>query len=121
MLTKRQAEALEIIRKFKDKFGYAPSVRELMAALGASSPSVVHRVLKGLEERGHIRRLFNRTRAIEIVSDPHYPSGLAQVPDTELAAEARRRGLVLGHIVKEWHHAQGESQPVAIRKFKEIA
>ena len=51
-----------------------PSFEELCAALDLKSKSGIHRLLSGLEERGYIRRLPNRARAIEVVK---YPDGTA--------------------------------------------
>jgi SOS-response transcriptional repressor LexA len=119
-MTPKQREALNVIDKFQEKFGYTPSVRELQHAIGLKSTSGVHRLLKGLEARGAIRKLPHRARAIEIVKNPSFPKNLSHISLFELAEEAKRRGCVLGHIVTEYHHQQGDSEPVAVRKFKEI-
>ena len=67
-LTLRQAQCLDAIKAHIAAHWIAPSYRELQAALGLASLSGVHRLLAGLEERGHIRRrLRRRPRAIEVV------------------------------------------------------
>jgi len=66
-LTRRQREILEyLIGEVRDK-GYAPSVREIGAALGLRSPSTVHQHLTALERKGCIKRHGERMRALEVV------------------------------------------------------
>lgn len=67
-LTDRQDHALQVIRRSFDETGAAPSYREMMRALGLQSTSNVHYIMKCLEERGAIRRLPGRARAVEIVN-----------------------------------------------------
>jgi len=94
-LTPQQANALEIIRAHVAK-GPAPTVAELRRGLGLSSKSGVVRLLRGLEERGRIRRIPNKVRAIEVLGDP--ASALAALRDlgpSELAQViARAAGLL---------------------------
>lgn len=67
-LTHRQADALRFIQAFTTESGGAgPSYDEIKDALGLASKSGVNRLLKALEERGRIRRLPHRARAIEII------------------------------------------------------
>ena len=66
-LTEKQGEAYRFMCDFADEHGHAPSYDEIGAALGLASKSGVHRIVTALEERGRIRRLPNRARAIEIV------------------------------------------------------
>ena len=67
MLTRRQKELLEYIQSYFDGFGYTPSYDEMRIATGVASKSGIHRLVNALEERGYIRRLPNRARAIEIL------------------------------------------------------
>jgi repressor LexA len=69
-LTQRQQEAFTYIKGYAAETGIAPSLRELCAHLGTTSLSTANRLLNGLEERGAIRRLPYRSRAIEIVEQP---------------------------------------------------
>lgn len=96
-LTAKQKELLDYLKSCER----APSFDEMRVALGLRSKSGVHRLVEGLEERGYIRRALNRARAIEIVEDPHLPNGLSAFNIFDLAAEARRRGLILGHIHRD--------------------
>lgn len=78
-LTRRQAQCLAAIRNHIQERGVAPSQRELVAVLGLSSLSNSHRLVVALEERGYIRRLKHRTRAIELVEGDASPGTLALV------------------------------------------
>ena len=69
MLTRRQLELYNFIRDYKSKEGVAPSLREMEAHLGLNSLSGVHRLLMGLEERGAIKRMKDRARAIRILDE----------------------------------------------------
>lgn len=70
MLTKKQHELLAFIYGWSQKSGVSPSFDEMKEALNLKSKSGVHRLITGLEERGFIRRLAHRARAIEILRLP---------------------------------------------------
>ena len=70
MLTAKQKELLMFIDRRLKKDGVAPSFEEMKEALGLKSKSGVHRLIKALEERGFIRRLENRARALEVTKLP---------------------------------------------------
>jgi repressor LexA len=70
MLTRKQMELLEFIRASLERDGIPPSFDEMKAALELKSKSGIHRLITALEERGFIRRLPHRARAIEIVKLP---------------------------------------------------
>jgi repressor LexA len=67
MLTRKQSELLSYLTSHLQEHDVPPSFDEMRDALGLASKSGVHRLVSGLEERGYIRRLANRARAIEIV------------------------------------------------------
>jgi len=67
-LTVRQRRVLEVIRNSVDRRGYPPSLREIGAAVGLTSPSIVAHQLAALERKGYLRRDANRPRALEVVS-----------------------------------------------------
>lgn len=73
MLTPRQHEAWIFLAAYTREHGYAPSFEEIGAALNLASKSGVSRLVCGLEERGFIRRLPHRARAIEILRMPETP------------------------------------------------
>jgi repressor LexA len=75
MLTKKQLDLLEFIHKRMQKDGVPPSFDEMKEALDLRSKSGIHRLITALEERGFIRRLAHRARAIEIVKLPEALGG----------------------------------------------
>ncbi|MDU8911481.1 transcriptional repressor LexA [Aestuariicoccus sp. MJ-SS9] len=70
MLTKKQLDLLDFINKRMTRDGVPPSFDEMKDALDLRSKSGIHRLITALEERGFIRRLAHRARAIEIVKLP---------------------------------------------------
>ncbi len=75
MLTKKQLDLLEFIHKRVQRDGVPPSFDEMKLALDLRSKSGIHRLITALEERGFIRRLAHRARAIEIVKLPESLGG----------------------------------------------
>ena len=70
MLTRKQIELLKLIQTRMDTDGVAPSFDEMKDALDLRSKSGIHRLITALEERGFIRRLAHRARAIEVLKLP---------------------------------------------------
>lgn len=70
MLTKKQLDLLDFIHKRVQRDGVPPSFDEMKEALDLRSKSGIHRLITALEERGFIRRLAHRARALEIVKLP---------------------------------------------------
>ena len=70
MLTKKQSELLRFIHERHKETGIPPSFDEMKDALDLRSKSGIHRLITALEERGFIRRLAHRARAIEILKLP---------------------------------------------------
>ena len=70
MLTERQQTLLTFIDKSIQKNGISPSYQEMCDAIGLKSKSGVHRLVKALAERGYIRKLQNKARAIEVIRRP---------------------------------------------------
>jgi len=97
-LTPKQQALLTFIKAYQaENAGIAPSFEQMAAAVGIVSKSGVYRLLAGLEERGHIRRVPNRARAIEVVeaaSSADIAHALALASDEQIRAELDRR-LVL--------------------------
>jgi repressor LexA len=71
VLTQRQRQLLQFIQQFMQVHGVPPSYEEMRGALKLRSKSGIHRLISGLEERGFIRRMAYRARAIEVVRPPH--------------------------------------------------
>ncbi len=70
MLTRKQTDLLSYINQRLQEDGISPSFDEMRDALGLKSKSGIHRLISGLEERGFIRRLAHRARALEVMRLP---------------------------------------------------
>lgn len=66
-LTKRQRQILDFLNEFIDKHGYAPSLEEIGQRFGLSSLATVHKHLTNLQQKGFIRRAWNKSRSVELV------------------------------------------------------
>jgi repressor LexA len=80
MLTRKQSELLTYIQTRLAESGISPSFEEMKEALQLKSKSGVHRLISALEERGFIRRLPNRARALEILRMPDSQAAIASQP-----------------------------------------
>jgi len=89
-LTEQQEKLWRFIRSCER----SPSFAEMSEAMGLSSKSGVHRLVRGLETKGFIRRTPGLTRAIVALDAPR--ADLAKVSTSELFAELERRGILLG-------------------------
>jgi len=82
-LTKRQKEIFDFIKRYSDKHGYPPTVRDIGKAIGLTSSSTVHAHLANLEKIGLLRRDPSKPRALEVLVDKAKavvsPSGLPLV------------------------------------------
>jgi len=84
MLTAKQQQLLSYIKQHLDQGGVSPSFEEMKEALDLKSKSGIHRLISALEERGFIRRLPNRARALEILK---LPDGMADASRAAPASE----------------------------------
>lgn len=78
-LTVKQSELLEYIQAFSERKGHAPSYEQMRQAMVLASRSGIHRLILALEERGFIRRIPNRARAIEVVAPRARYSSAAEI------------------------------------------
>jgi repressor LexA len=78
MLTRKQHELIRFIQDRLEATGISPSFEEMKEALDLKSKSGVHRLISALEERGFIRRLPNRARALEVLKQPEDAVGGAR-------------------------------------------
>jgi repressor LexA len=69
MLTKKQKELLSYIQIHQSKNGVTPSYEEMKSALKLKSKSGIHRLIIALEERGFVKRLAHKARALEVIKD----------------------------------------------------
>jgi repressor LexA len=117
MLTRKQLELLRFIHERLKEAGVPPSFDEMKDALDLRSKSGIHRLITALEERGFIRRLPNRARAIEVVRLPDAVGhGLA----------GRTRGftpsVIEGHLGRVRANSEDEGgRPVAVPVMGRIA
>ncbi len=72
VLTNKQGETLQFIKKFMVAHGYPPSVREICAGMNLSSPATAHSHLTQLEDKGFIRKQNSKFRTIELLVDNEY-------------------------------------------------
>lgn len=96
MLTRKQHELVCFIHDRLEETGVSPSFEEMKEALDLKSKSGVHRLISALEERGFIRRLPNRARALEVVKMPERGDlpksarAAAPVPPSNVISMAQR-------------------------------
>jgi repressor LexA len=117
MLTRKQYELLRFISERLKESGVPPSFDEMKDALDLRSKSGIHRLITALEERGFIRRLPNRARAIEVI----------KLPELASAGGNSRRGFTPSVIegtlgkVRSSSAADDGERPVAVPVMGRIA
>ena len=104
MLTAKQHELLRFIQRKLEDTGISPSFEEMKEALDLKSKSGVHRLISALEERGFIRRLPNRARALEVLREPEnvaaerraapLPDNVIRMPTATASGRAVIRSVV---------------------------
>ncbi len=91
MLTKQQFKLLSFLKSYQEEQGIIPSYDEMKKGLGIKSKSGIHALVSALEERGFLKRLHNRARAIEILKFPtlhHSPASGLMAREDPLPASA---------------------------------
>lgn len=83
-LTERQGEILNYIKEYIVNHGYPPTVREIGASLGVSSPATIHAHLTNLENKGFIKKQGSKNRAIELLVENEYAKKEDNVIDVPL-------------------------------------
>ena len=76
MLTKKQKNLLLFINKKLRSSGVSPSYEEMKESLNLKSKSGIHRLISALEERGFIKRLAHKARALEVIKLPETASAM---------------------------------------------
>jgi repressor LexA len=117
MLTRKQYELLRFISERLKESGVPPSFDEMKDALDLRSKSGIHRLITALEERGFIRRLPNRARAIEVIKLPELSAG---------SSGSSRRGFTPSVIEGTLGRVRGgpeddNSRPVSVPVMGRIA
>ena len=95
MLTRKQQELLIFIHDRLSKDGISPSFDEMKDALKLKSKSGIHRLISGLEERGFIRRLPHRARALEVTRLPESLNMKVSEAVQKTAASVKSAGVKL--------------------------
>lgn len=98
MLTAKQKELLLYIHERIKETGVSPSFDEMKEALDLASKSGIHRLITALEERGFLRRLPHRARALEVL----------KLPDSATPAAPPRRGAFRPNLVAEVANGGGD-------------
>ena len=101
MLTRKQHELICFIEDRLAETGISPSFEEMKDALGLKSKSGVHRLISALEERGFLKRLPNRARALEVVRNPERGERAA-APSNVIAMPSRAapRPVVANDVIE---------------------
>lgn len=76
MITKRQKQVLDFVKKFHDRKGFSPSLEEIGKKIGLTSVSTVHHHIRALEDLGYIKKINNQPRAIDV----YEKSPMIQIP-----------------------------------------
>ena len=98
MLTRKQHELITFIQNRLEESGISPSFEEMKDALDLKSKSGVHRLISALEERGFIRRLPNRARALEVIRQPEGAVAKAARSSTAPVAANANSGTTLAPL-----------------------
>lgn len=123
MLTQRQHQLLKFIQDYLDRHGVPPSFEEMRSALKLKSKSGIHRLITGLEERGYIRRLAYRARALEVL---RLPTSLQKVAGGDVV-ETTMDDIEAGNVVhgrfglRPSEPANGEGHYVSLPLYGRIA
>ena len=104
MLTVKQKKLLEYINSFQKKNGVTPSYEEMKAALDLKSKSGIHRLILALEERGFLKRLAHKARALEVIKD-----GISSVK----ISNQQKKNVVLGNFNTNNHEETNSSQKLS--------
>jgi repressor LexA len=119
MLTRKQHELLRFIHERLRESGIPPSFDEMKEALDLKSKSGIHRLITALEERGFIRRLPNRARALEVIRLPESTAGIA--PRGRFQPSVVEGGLARAKPPAPPPPAQDERRSMAIPVMGRIA
>jgi repressor LexA len=103
MLTRKQHELLVYVHQTLQRTGVSPSFDEMKEALQLKSKSGIHRLITALEERGFIRRLAHRARALEVM----------RLPDATIPSQTPKRGTFKPTVVSGGWPAGGDAASAA--------
>jgi repressor LexA len=118
MLTRKQFELLRFIHERLTETGVPPSFDEMKDALDLRSKSGIHRLITALEERGFIRRLANRARAIEVIK---LPDSVAHGIGGGRARSGFTPSVIEGDLGRVRAGDENGTQPIAVPVMGRIA
>ena len=104
MLTVKQKKLLEYINSFQKKNGVTPSYEEMKSALDLKSKSGIHRLILALEERGFLKRLAHKARALEVIKD--------SISSVKISNQ-QKKNVVLGNFNTNNHEESNNSQKLS--------
>ena len=104
MLTVKQKKLLEYINSFQKKNGVTPSYEEMKSALDLKSKSGIHRLILALEERGFLKRLAHKARALEVIKD--------SISGVKISNQ-QKKNVVLGNFNTNNHEETNSSQKLS--------
>jgi repressor LexA len=115
VITRRQKEVLDYLRAYLDRYGYAPTLREIGHHLGLGSLATVHKHLRQLEEKNLVRRGTHRSRALELTPSAR-PARAALVPLLgDVAAGRPREAEEVAETVEVPEELLGRGETFALR------
>ncbi|MCR9255013.1 MAG: transcriptional repressor LexA [Alphaproteobacteria bacterium] len=126
MLTKKQKELLTFINERLEADGVSPSFDEMKDALNLKSKSGIHRLISGLEERGFIRRLPHKARALEVIRMPETTAATHPSVPSDKRGAGFQPNVIPGNfagpkIARNADAAVEASQAIALPLYGKIA
>ena len=121
MLTKKQYQLLMFIDERLRASGVSPSFDEMKDALDLKSKSGIHRLISGLEERGFIRRLPHRARALEVMRLPENADTPASVHQIPAAPQGFQPNVIKGEFSIPGSQTAGDAAAVQLPLYGKIA
>ena len=121
MLTKKQYQLLMFIDERLRARGISPSFDEMKDALDLKSKSGIHRLISGLEERGFIRRLPHRARALEVMRLPENADTPASVHQTPVVPQGFQPNVIKGDFSIPGAQTAGDAAAVQLPLYGKIA
>jgi repressor LexA len=121
MLTKKQYQLLMFIDERLRASGVSPSFDEMKDALDLKSKSGIHRLISSLEERGFIRRLPNRARALEVMRLPENADTPASVHQTPAVPQGFQPNVIKGDFSIPGSQTAGDAAAVQLPLYGKIA
>lgn len=121
MLTRKQYELLVLIDRRLKESGVSPSFDEMKDALGLRSKSGIHRLITGLEERGFVRRLRHRARALEVLRLPENVDTPPRAGKEGATTERFAPTVIKGDFKMPGHPATPASEAVSLPFYGRIA